>query len=117
MRRAGAALSGGQRQRITLARAFHGDPAVVILDEPDAHLDAAGAEALGRAVAELKARGGAAAIVAHRPGAFAECDRVLAMEQGRLRPVEPVREIAGPAPPGRAIRGVKAEPPPGDAAS
>ena len=89
----------------------------MILDEPDAHLDAAGAEALGRAVAKLKARGGAAVIVAHRPGAFAECDRVLAMEQGRLRPVEPVREIAGPASPGPAIRVVKSGPPPGNAAS
>ena len=82
----GAALSGGQRQRIALARAIYGDPVVVVLDEPDAHLDAEGAAALGRALAELKARGGAAVIVAHRPGAFAECDRVLAMEQGRLRP-------------------------------
>ena len=63
----GAALSGGQRQRIALARAFYGGPAVVVLDEPDAHLDAAGAEALNRAVADLKARDGAAVIVAHRP--------------------------------------------------
>ena len=82
----GAALSGGQRQRIALARAFYGDPVVVILDEPDAHLDAAGAAALNRAVAEIKARGGAAVIVAHRPGAFAGCDPVLVMEHGQLRP-------------------------------
>ena len=82
----GAALSGGQRQRIALARAFYGDPAVVVLDEPDAHLDAAGAEALNRAIAELKARHGAAVIVAHRPGTFAECDTVLLMENGQARP-------------------------------
>ncbi len=82
----GAALSGGQRQRIALARAFYGDPAVVVLDEPDAHLDTAGAEALNRAIAELKARGGAAVIVAHRPGTFAECDVVLLMENGQTRP-------------------------------
>ena len=82
----GAALSGGQRQRIALARAFYGDPIVVLLDEPDAHLDIAGAEALNRAVAEQKLRGGAAIIVAHRPTTFAECDSVLAMEQGQLRP-------------------------------
>ena len=82
----GAALSGGQRQRIALARAFYGDPAVVVLDEPDAHLDAAGADALNRAVADLKARGGAAAIVAHRPTAFAECDVVYLMENGQARP-------------------------------
>ena len=82
----GAALSGGQRQRIALARAFYGDPAVVVLDEPDAHLDAAGAEALNRAVADLKARDGAAVIVAHRPTAFAECDVVYLMENGQARP-------------------------------
>ena len=82
----GAALSGGQRQRIALARAFYGGPAVVVLDEPDAHLDAAGAEALNRAVADLKARDGAAVIVAHRPTAFAECDVVYLMENGQARP-------------------------------
>ena len=109
----GAALSGGQRQRIALARAFYGDPAVVVLDEPDAHLDAAGSEALNRAVAELKARNGAAVIVAHRPGTFAECDRVLAMDQGRAGPVEPARRIAGPSSPRGAIRVVKSGPPRG----
>ena len=93
----GAALSGGQRQRIALARALYGSPVVAILDEPDAHLDAAGTEALGRAVAELKARGGAAVIVAHRPGAFAECDLVFLMSesgQGTL-------QRRGPPPEGR----------------
>ena len=114
----GAALSGGQRQRIALARAFYGDPAVVVLDEPDAHLDAAGAAALDRAIAELKARGGAAVIVAHRPGAFARCDVVLLMEGGQARPAQPaqpaqpVREIAGPER-GSPIRVVASGPPPG----
>ena len=80
----GATLSGGQRQRIALARAFYDDPAVVILDEPDAHLDQAGAEALNRAIEEIKARGGAAVIVAHRQSAFVECDLVLLMNGGRI---------------------------------
>ena len=82
----GAALSGGQRQRIALARAFYGDPAVLVLDEPDAHLDAAGAAALNRSIADLKARGGSAVIVAHHPAAFSECDVVLLMENGGVRP-------------------------------
>ena len=107
----GAALSGGQRQRIALARALYCDPAVLILDEPDAHLDAAGAEALNRAIADLKARGGSAVVIAHRRSVFAECDLVLLMEDGRMRPAERVREAAGPTPPRRAIRVVKSEPP------
>ena len=94
----GAALSGGQRQRIGLARAFYGDPVVVVLDEPDAHLDAAGAAALNRAVAELKARGGAAIVVAHRPATFAECDSVLVMEHGKLHPAGPVAPPEGARP-------------------
>ena len=109
----GAALSGGQRQQIALARAFYGEPAVVVLDEPDAHLDVAGTEALNRAIADLKARGGAAVFVAHRAGAFAQCDLVLAMEHGRLRPAEPVRELAGPSSKARAVKVVHSGPPRG----
>ena len=108
----GAALSGGQRQRIALARAFYGDPVVVVLDEPDAHLDAAGAEALTRAIADHKARCGCAVIFAHRPGAFAECGAVLLMEDGRVRPTAPVRALDGPEH-GRIIEAVRSGPPPG----
>ena len=82
----GAALSGGQRQRIALARAFYGSPVVIVMDEPDSNLDAEGTMALARAVAEQKKRGGAALIVAHRHGAFAQCDTVYVMENGRPGP-------------------------------
>ena len=109
----GAALSGGQRQRIALARAFYGDPVVLVLDEPDAHLDAAGAEALNRSIAEHKTRGGAAVVVAHRPGTFAHCDLVLLMEHGKARAAEPVREIPDSSSGRREIQVVRSMPPPG----
>ena len=82
----GGALSGGQRQRIALARAFYGSPAVVVMDEPDSNLDADGTMALARAVENQKKRGGTALIVAHRHGAFAQCDTVYVMENGRPVP-------------------------------
>ena len=82
----GAALSGGQRQRIALARAFYGSPVVVVMDEPDSNLDAEGTMALARAVEDQKKRGGTALIVAHRHGAFSQCDTVYVMENGRPVP-------------------------------
>ena len=92
----GAALSGGQRQRIGLARAFYGSPVVVVMDEPDSNLDAEGTMALARAVEGHKKRGGAVVVVAHRHGAFAQCDAVYIMEAGRPVPAAPGRGGAAP---------------------
>ncbi|MCY4257966.1 MAG: type I secretion system permease/ATPase [bacterium] len=92
----GAALSGGQRQRIALARALFRNPAIIVMDEPDSNLDAEGTMALARALEAHKQRGGAAVVVAHRHGAFAQCDTVYIMEDGR--PVPAVRDSAGRKP-------------------
>lgn len=81
---AGSLLSGGQRQRVGLARAIYGDPALVVLDEPNANLDDVGEVALGRAVMELKAKGKAVVLITHRPGAIAVADRLVVMQDGRV---------------------------------
>lgn len=80
----GAGLSGGQRQRIGLARAMHGDPQILVLDEPNANLDDAGEAALLRAVEDLKARGKTVILITHRGGVLQRVDRLLVMQQGRV---------------------------------
>ena len=79
----GQALSAGQRQRIGLARALYGESFLVVLDEPDAHLDSAGDEALSRASLSVRSRGGIIVIVAHRSNALATASHVLVMQNGR----------------------------------
>jgi ATP-binding cassette subfamily C protein len=86
-------LSGGQRQRIGLARALYGDPAVVILDEPNSNLDADGGEALNRAIDDLKSRGKAVIIMAHRPAAIHHCDLILMLEKGVKKAFGPKDEV------------------------
>ncbi|TIP25925.1 MAG: type I secretion system permease/ATPase [Mesorhizobium sp.] len=90
---AGSALSAGQRQRVALARALYGDPFLVILDEPNSNLDAEGEAALTMAIQGVRARGGIAVVVAHRPSALASLDQVLVMANGRIQAFGPKNEI------------------------
>ena len=83
----GMALSAGQRQRIALARALYGNPFLVVLDEPSSNLDSEGEEALTQAILSVRARGGIAIIIAHRPSALAAVDHVLIMEHGDYKDV------------------------------
>lgn len=80
----GAELSPGQQQRIGLARALYGDPFLVVLDEPDASLDRDGQQALGRAIAGVRARGGIVVVISHRANVIEGVDLLLAMQRGRM---------------------------------
>ncbi len=86
-------LSGGQMQRIGLARALYGDPVIVILDEPNSNLDNDGSVALNNAIRRLKAEGRSVLIMAHRPAAIQECDKLLVIDQGTMTAFGPKEEV------------------------
>ena len=91
---AGQLLSGGQRQRLALARALYDEPLLVVLDEPNAHLDDAGEKALLQAMEGIRqARKTTALLISHRPSLLQACDRVLIMAEGRIVRDMPAQEL------------------------
>ena len=122
----GMSLSAGQRQRIGLARAVFGDPFLVVLDEPNANLDADGENALGRAIQILRHSKCIVIVVSHRPSALATLNMALVLYEGRAiafgsseeifarvraangKPTPPTQAAparpAAPAPPAKAAR-------------
>ena len=79
----GAAVSGGERQRLALARAFLADPALLILDEPTAHLDPPSRRAL---TADLLSAttGRSVLFITHELDGLDQVDQIVVLEQGRV---------------------------------
>ena len=93
-----ADLSGGQKQRVAIARALVGDPSIVLADEPTAALDSVS----GRSVLELLRglahdAGRAVVLVTHDARAEAYADRIVSIEDGRLREGGHLAETAAAA--------------------
>lgn len=78
-------VSAGQRQRLALARALYGGPAIVVLDEPTAHLDDAGEALLVKVVGQLKAKGATVVIVSRLASLSHLADRLIMLENGKVR--------------------------------
>jgi ATP-binding cassette subfamily C protein len=80
----GASLSAGQRQRIGLAAALYGDPHLLVLDEANSNLDAAGDAALADAIAGVRQRKGIVVMITHRPATLGPISHIAVMQEGRL---------------------------------
>jgi ATP-binding cassette subfamily C protein len=89
----GANLSRGFRQHLGLARAFYGDPHLVVLDEPNASLDYVGERMLFDAIERLKAVNTTVIIITHRMGILGATDKIAIMQGGAISAFGDSKEI------------------------
>ncbi|ABA04224.1 type I secretion system ATPase, PrtD [Nitrobacter winogradskyi Nb-255] len=81
----GSPLSGGQRQRIGLARAFYGNPRLIVLDEPNANLDASGERALAKALVRAKEKRMTVVTITQRPALLQSVDKIMILRNGAVQ--------------------------------
>ncbi|MFE3167524.1 ABC transporter ATP-binding protein [Streptomyces sp. NPDC059224] len=88
----GARLSGGQRQRLAIARALIRDPRVLVLDEATSALDTRSEALVQQALTRLL-RGRTTFVVAHRLSTVRGADRIVVMDDGRIREIGTHEEL------------------------
>jgi ATP-binding cassette subfamily C exporter for protease/lipase len=91
----GRPLSVGQRQRLAIARAFHGEPRLVVLDEPNSALDELGEKDLLALLAQKKNQGCTLVVVTHRRSMLELADKVLVLDRGQQRLFGPMEDVLG----------------------
>ncbi|MFP4258688.1 MAG: ABC transporter ATP-binding protein [Desulfovermiculus sp.] len=88
----GVKLSGGEKQRLTIARALLKDPPLLILDEATSALDTQSERIVQKALENLMAQR-TSMVIAHRLSTVLSADRIVVMEDGRIRDIGPHREL------------------------
>jgi ATP-binding cassette subfamily C exporter for protease/lipase len=89
----GAGLSGGQKQRLGLARAMYGDPALLVLDEPNSNLDDVGEQALVQAVLDMRRRGKTVVLITHRTSIIGATNKLLMLRDGVAQAFGPTDQV------------------------
>ncbi|MDC0343665.1 type I secretion system permease/ATPase [bacterium] len=80
----GSPLSGGQKQRIALARAFFGNPRLLVLDEPNSNLDTTGDRALANAITHAGQNGITVVVITQKPSLLSVVDKIMLMADGNI---------------------------------
>lgn len=75
-------LSGGQAQRVSIARAFYGNPKLIVLDEPNSNLDENAEQALVNGLNKARQAGATIIFSSHRPRLIAMADWLLVLKEG-----------------------------------
>jgi ABC-type multidrug transport system fused ATPase/permease subunit len=88
----GVKLSGGQKQRLALARAILADPRILILDEATSSVDAEAEYLIQQALDEVM-KGRTSLVIAHRLSTIRNADKIIALEEGRIREVGDHHEL------------------------
>ncbi len=107
----GMSLSAGQRQRVGLARAVYGDPFLIVLDEPNANLDADGENALGQAILNMRRNQSIVIVISHRPSALSALNMAMVLYEGKSIAFGTCQEIFSRVAAGNALKGPAAPQP------
>lgn len=90
----GTGLSGGQAQRVALARAFFNEPSVIVLDEPNSHLDGLAEQRLIHALVDARTRGATVVVMAHSRAVLGLADQMILLKDGQVDLSGPLNEVA-----------------------